>query len=339
MSKTSVSIVIPNWNGRDSLGRCLDSLQKQSQNAQIIMIDNGSTDGSAEYVERKYPEVISIRLDKNTGFAGGVNVGIRKATKLGAKYITLLNNDASADKDWLRHLVSFLDNNPKVGIATSKIYDDKKNHLDSTGESYTIWGLPYPRGRQEVDTGQYDKNIWIFGASGGASIYRVKMLDQIGLFDEDFFAYYEDVDLSFRAQLAGWKVAYVPSAVVYHQIGATSTKIKGFATYHTLKNLPLLLWKNVPWKLMPMVWPRLALAYTAIALNALTRGQISPFFKGIFMGSALLPEKLIQRHSIQKRRKVTPAYINSIMIHDLPPNAHKLRGLRAMWWRLRGSKV
>jgi len=160
------------------------------------------------------------------------------------------------------------------------------------------------------------------------------MLKQIGLFDEDFFAYYEDVDLSFRAQLAGWKVAFVPDAVVYHQISATSSKIKGFATYHTLKNLPLLFWKNVPLGLMPKVGPRFVLAYSSFVGRTLLRGQFGPFFKGLFMSLYLWPKKIAQRRKIQRDRKVSVSYINSIITHDLPPNAGKLRALRSAWWKL-----
>src|SRR3990167_3263136 len=335
MSKTSV--VVPNWNGEQDLPACLDSLLAQAPKPQIIVVDNGSVDSSVELVRNKYPEVKLVTLAKNKGFAGGVNVGIKTAIDSGSKYVALLNNDAVADRTWLKNLVSFLESNTKAGIATSKILDQKGKYIDSTGDIYTIWGLPYPRGRGESDTEKYDKETWVFGASGGASIYRTKMLQQIGLFDEDFFAYYEDVDLSFRAQLTGWKVAYAPKAVVHHQIGATSSKISGFTTYHTLKNLPWLLWKNVPWPLMPKVLPRLTLAYSGIAGRALQRGQFGPFFKALFVGTVLWPKKMFQRHKIQGGRKVSPAYINSIIIHDLPPNAHALRSLRNKWWALTGK--
>ncbi|MEX1995447.1 MAG: glycosyltransferase family 2 protein [Candidatus Saccharimonadales bacterium] len=326
-------VVIPNWNGEDSLAECLDSLKSQSEAVKIIVVDNASTDGSIALIEEKYPDVTLIKHRRNLGFTGGVNAGIKYAIRLGAKYVALLNNDAVAHKDWAKHLVSFLDKNSQAGIAASKILDNEKR-LDSTGEMYTVWGLPYPRGRGESDSGQYDSERWIFGASGGASMYRVKMLEEIGLFDQDFFAYYEDVDLSFRAQLADWKVGYQPQAVAYHQIGATSSRMKGFTTYHTLKNLPLLLWKNVPLALMPKVWPRLVLAWSGIAFSALRRGHYRPVLKATLVGTLLWPKKLVQRYKIQKNREVSADYINSIVTHDLPPNAHRLRALRQKWWRL-----
>jgi GT2 family glycosyltransferase len=334
MDAQKVYVVIPNWNGAERIRPCLDSLKSQSQAHTVVVVDNGSVDDSVKIIEADFPEVHLISHKKNKGFTGGVNPGIKYAVQEGAEFVALLNNDAVAEKDWLENLVSFLDKNPKAGIATSKICDDKRTHLDSTGDIYTTWGLPYPRGRGEPYSTRYDDEAWIFGASGGASIYRIKMLERIGLFDQDFFAYYEDVDLSFRAQLAGWKVGYVPKAKVYHEISATSSRIKGFATYHTLKNLPMLFWKDVPLKLMPEIFPRFVLLYLSITASALARGQIRPVAKGVFMSILLWPKKLVQRYEIQRTKKVSTEYINSIMVHDLPPNAHKLRRLRGGWRKL-----
>src|SRR5579884_1830355 len=337
MDAKKLYVVVPNWNGVGRLRACLDSLKTQSQKHVAVVVDNGSTDDSLALLEKEYPQVKVVRHSKNKGFAGGVNAGIRLAIENKVEYVALLNNDAVADKDWLKRLSGFLHDHPKAGIVTSKILESNGKLLDSTGEKYSSWGLPFPRGRDEADTEKYDKDIWVFAASGGASLYRVKMLEQIGLFDEDFFAYYEDVDISFRAQLAGWKVGYEPSARVLHQISATSNQIKGFATYHTLKNLPLLLWKNVPWALMPTVWPRLVLIYCGIAVRALARGYYGAFFKGILMGTLLWPKKLIERNRIQKNRKVKVEYIKSMITYDLPPNAAAWRSIRQRWWKIKGK--
>lgn len=333
MGSSKTCVVIPNWNGARDLPDCLDSLLAQTLNPYIIVVENGSTDNSLEILQTKYPSVEVVALSKNHGFAGGVNAGIKKAMDDGAEYVALFNNDAVADKAWLKHLADFLDKNDSVGIVTCKILDAKNDFLDSTGDIYTVWGLPYPRGRKEPAGNKYDEDTIIFGASGGASLYRVKMLQEIGLFDEDFFAYYEDVDLSFRAQLAGWKIAYVPAAKAYHQISATSSRIKGFATYQTLKNLPLLMWKNVPAKLMLHVFPRFVFLYFMIWGRALSRGQLWTSTKGVLMSIMLWPKKLFQRRRIQKSRKVSVEYIDSIITHDLPPNAHSLRRLRSVWWK------
>lgn len=327
MAAQKVYVVIPNWNGADRIRACLDSLRRQTEPHNVIVVDNGSEDDSVEIIEKNYPNVVLMKHKKNKGFAGGVNAGIKYATAQQAKYVALLNNDAVADKDWLKNLVDFLDTNPKAGIATSKIGDDKKNHLDSTGDLYTIWGLPYPRGRGEDYSTKYDNDTWVFAASGGASLYRIKMLEEIGLFDNDFFAYYEDVDISFRAQLAGWKVGYVSKALVYHEIGATSGPLKGFTTYQTLKNLPMLFWKNVPARLFIKVLPRFTVVYFSIYASAIARGQFWPATKGFLVSLVLLPKKLGQRYKIQASKTVTIAYIDSMIIQDLPPNARKLRKL------------
>lgn len=331
-----VAVVVPNWNGADSLAACIDSLLSQSQKCLVIVVDNGSVDESRDILER-YTDIEVIQHLENKGFAGGVNAGFERAIELGFGYVAAFNNDATGDKKWLEQLVKELGAHPKVGIATGKFLDEAGSHLDSTGDYYTVWGLPYPRGRGETELNKYDTECDIFAASGGASLYRVSMLKEIGLFDEDFFAYYEDVDLSFRAQLAGWKVRYVPEAVAYHQIGATSSKIKGFTTYQTLKNIPLLAWKNVPRHALFHVWPRMVFAFWLFAGRAVLRGQIVAVIKGVAMGPVLWLKKLLERRRIQKSAKVSGKYIWSMMVHDLPPNAHALRKLRSFWWKLRGK--
>lgn len=338
MSKdaANIAVVVPNWNGADHLGACLDSLLAQSVPARVIVVENGSTDGSLKLLE-KYSDIEVILHDENKGFAGGVNAGFRRAIDDGLKYVATLNNDAVADKDWLRELVAVLDKNPGVGIVTSKILTGDGKKLDSTGDYLTNWGLPYPRGRGESDIDKYDDSTEVFGASGGASLYRVKMLQEIGLFDEDFFAYYEDVDLSFRGQLAGWKVRYAPEAVVRHQIGATSGKLKGFTTYQTMKNQPLLLYKNLPKRYWWAVGWRFTLAHTLFFLRAVGRGQGWSALKGDMKGTGLLFAKHFERKRIQKSRKVSDEYIWGLVVKDLPPNARNLRRLRHVWWKVSGK--
>jgi GT2 family glycosyltransferase len=327
-------VVIPNLNGGDELIAALQSLSEQSLEPYIIVVDNASTDGSAEQVVANFPAVELIRHTRNKGYAGGVNPGLRRAIELGATYVAPFNDDAVADKRWLKQLVESLETNPKIGAATCKVVTSDKERLDSTGEYYTSWGLPYSRGRREYDLGKYDKDTTIFAASGAASLYRVRALQQVGLFDEDFFAYYEDVDLSFRLQLAGWKVAFVPGSVVYHHIGMTSSRIKGFTTYQTMKNLPLLWFKNVPRQFMWKIGIRLLLAQVLFFGRAVTRGHGWAALKGSIKGLALIIKKAGARHTIQSGKKVSNKYIWDMLVHDLPPNAVSLRKLRALWWKL-----
>ncbi len=331
---TNIFTVIPNLNGEDSIEKCVNSLKAQTIKNRIVVIENGSKDKSLTILKKNYPDIEIIENSKNLGFAGGVNQGIEKAIDLGAEYVALFNNDAVADKNWLTGLVEVMQASPKVGIVAPKLLSSDKKHLDSTGDQYTNWGLPYPRGRRELDDGQYSKPERVFAASGGASLYRVSMLKEIGLFDEDFFAYYEDVDIGFRAQLAGWKVAYEPSSIVYHKIGATSSKIPGFTTYQTIKNLPWLFWKNVPSKYLFKIGLRFFVAYFSFIFSAISRGQIVPVLRGFFVSLVLMPKKLFERHKVQSRMKVSPEYIWSIMTHDLPPNADNLKNIRAIYRKI-----
>ena len=331
----TTAVIVPNWNGIDDLPACLDSLLAQTVPLEVVVVENGSTDGSLELLAEKYPTITVLAEAKNHGFAGGVNIGLRYALEKNYPYAALFNNDAVAEPDWLEKLVATLEVNKKVGIVASKFMTIDKKHLDSTGDQYTSWGLPYPRGRSETNLGAYDKLTEIFGASGGSSLYRTDMLRQIGLFDEDFFAYYEDVDISWRAQLAGWKVAFAPKAVAYHKIGATSGKVHGFTTLQTLKNLPWVFWKNVPsGRLFWTIGPRLLLAYTFFFWRAVLSSRAGAALKGFGLSLLLLPKKLGQRRAIQKSKTASNDYIASIITWDLPPNAGNLRRLRTIWRKL-----
>lgn len=332
-------VVIPNLNGGDEILAAVKSLTEQSLVPYIIIVDNASTDGSVEAIRNKYPDIELIQNSRNEGYTGGVNPGFKRAIELGAKYTAPFNDDAVADKRWLKQLVTFMDENPRYGAACCKVLTSDGERLDSTGDYYTNWGLPYPRGRREYDIHKYDSATEIFAASGAASVYRVKALVEVGLLDQDFFAYYEDVDLSFRLQLRGWKVAYVPSSIVYHAIGMTSARVKGFTTYQTLKNQPLLLWKNVPRKYLWTIGWRFFIAHTMFFGRAVSRGQGWAALKGDARGTWLLASGYRKRRYIQHSKKVSDKYIWGMIVHDLPPNAHALRRLRALWWKATGRKA
>src|SRR5690606_23861242 len=153
----------------------------------------------------------------------GVNDGIHHAIKRKAKLVALFNNDAVADSRWLAQLVSRMESDEQLGIVTCKFLRSDRTTLDSAGEQYSVWGVPFPKGRDELDDGLYNESFYVFVATGGAILYRVSALKDVGFFDEKYFAYYEDVDLSFRMQLAGWRVFYDPSALAYHALSATSS--------------------------------------------------------------------------------------------------------------------
>lgn len=327
--KTKIAIVIPNWNGAEFLRDCLTSLQRQTQKALIVVVDNGSKDESVEIIQKNFPDVILLKNPKNLGFAGGVNTGIRYALENEADMVALFNNDAVAEPDWLKNLAAEMESDSKVGIVASKVIKKEDGLLDNTGESFSIWGLPYPRSRDtKADSDEPSKEV--FGASGGSTLYRCEMLKSIGLFDEYFFAYYEDADMNFRAQLAGWKALYSEKAVVHHLIGGTSDKMSGFTTYQTLKNLPMLMLKDIPLELIPKIWPRFFVMYCGLFVRAILRGQAWLAFKAFFLLLKNIPHVLRERSRIQQSRKVSNEYIWSILHKDLPPNSQKLHKIRKL---------
>lgn len=337
--ENTIAVVVPNWNGADMVGRAIKGLCTQSKKHTIIVVDNGSTDDSLELLRplAKQKNIVLIEHAKNTGFTGAVNAGINYALSHNFWAVALLNNDAVPEKDWLQHLAERLESNPKIGIVTCKLLSADGKTIDSTGDQLSTWGLPHARGRDEQTSDTYDQNNRILAASGGASLYRCVMFKQIGLFDQDYFAYYEDIDISLRARLQAWEVYFEPRAVAYHQTGSTSGRIKGFTTYQTMKNLPMLILKNLPTRLLLPMIPRFSLAYTMFFGRAITDGRGWPALKGWLMSLVLLPKNLIHRLRIQRHRTIEPAELDELLLHDLPPNATKLRALRSFWQRLRGK--
>lgn len=322
--KTKVAVVIPNWNGADFIDQCLTSLSKQTIKPHVIVVDNGSKDGSIAIIS-KHKKVELIELKENIGFAGGVNKGIKKAITDNYQYIALLNNDAVLDSRWTEMLVKSAEDHPEAGIITGKFVRYDKKHLDSTGDIYTAWGAPYPRGRNQVDNGQYDNPEYVFSATGGASLYAVKLFKDIGLFDEDFFAYYEDVDISFRAQLAGWKVWYEPRAVAYHKVGGTSSKLGHFARYHSIKNYYLLAFKNLPLPLLILYSPLLFLHSIRILLTTLiVTKSLTIYFSAMWFVIKQTPNTLTKRRITQKNRKITLQELNKLILKSPPPVIPKI---------------
>ena len=332
-------VVIPNLNGGVHLIEALKSLEAQSLKPKIIVVDNASTDGSAQQAAALFPGLEIIWHDTNRGYAGGVNPGFRRALDIGAAYVAPFNDDAVADKFWLERLVRFMHDNPQAAAVAPKLLHEDRKHVDSAGECYTTWGLAYPRGRGEIDHGQYDHAVEIFAATGASSLYRVDALNTCGLLDEDFFAYYEDVDLSFRLRLLGWKIWYEPSAVVYHKIGMTSSRVKGFTTEQTIKNLPMLAYRNIPDMYLSHVLLRLRFSLVFFVLNAIFKGNGISALRGLITFIRLKHSVLNERRHIQSTRVVSDDYIWSLLTHDLPPNAHNLRRLRGIWWKLTRRKT
>jgi hypothetical protein len=326
-------VIIPNWNEADLTIRCLKSLRDQSQDHNVVVVDNDSGDGSVGKIRESFPEVDIIQNSRNLGFAGGTNVGIEFAAGKGAEFVVFLNNDVILEKNWLKALAQKLENHPELGAATGKLLSGDGKTIDNTGDEYSIWGLTIPRDRGLLAREGEPNSGEVFGACAGAGMYRLKAVQQAGLLDKKFFAYYEDSDLNFRLQLAGWKTIYEPTAVGYHDTGSTGGKIAGFTTYQTCKNLPMLFMKNVPLGLMPKMLPRFLLAYYSIVFSGLLSRRFWPTLKGYLVSGLLVSHTVIRRQKIQKGKKVTDDYIWSMFYKDLPPNAYKLRKLRSFFIR------
>lgn len=328
---TSVLIVVLNWNGIDDTEACVESLLTQTyENYKILIVDNASIDNSSERLKKlaaAHQEKISVLWNsKNLGFAGGVNTGIKYAIKHGFEAVALFNNDAIADTNWLKNLEKNLSND--VSVVTGLLLHADGKTIDSTGDFYSSWGIGFPRNRN-TKASEAPESGFVFSASGGASLYKTALFKEIGLFDDKFFAYYEDTDISFRAQLAGHAIYYEKSAVAYHKQGATSSKIPGFTVYQTFKNLPLLFWKNIPTALLIKVGSRFLLLYVLIFANAVKKGSGWPAFKGVLASIwHFWTTALWKRIKIQRNKKVSARHIWSLLYHDLPPEQTGMRKFR-----------
>lgn len=308
-----VSVVIPNWNGKHYLRTCLESLKKLATDNwlfETLVVDNGSIDGSVEFIKENYPEVRVFSFSKNRGFATAVNLGIKKSK---GRYIALLNNDTEVDKNWLRNLVSEAEKAPKntMSFASKMVNFYQRDLLDDCGDGYTWYGRAYKRGLKQKDVGQFGKKEFIFGACAGAALYKKELFEKIGLFDEDFFAYNEDVDLSFRAQLAGLRCLYVPQAVVYHIKGGFSDSYVAFCL--GVKNTLNVIVKNWPVDLFLVNLPKIVYAQVRIFWASLKLGFFLAFPRGVFGFFTQLPIMLKKRKKTQKLRAVRDKYLKSVI--------------------------
>ena len=247
-----ISVIIVNYNGKKFLPDCLTSIFHQTYFPfEVIIVDNRSNDDSVEYIQQNFPDVKIVTLSTNRGFAGGTNAGIRKAE---GKFILTLNNDTIIAPNFIDEIVKPMVSDSSVGMCASKmIFPDGR--INSTAICISRSGAAWDRGIGEPDLGQYDVAEEVFGPCAGASLYRSTMLDEIGLFDEDFFLYMEDVDLAFRARLSGWKCMYVPTARVIHVHGGTAEPNSDISVYFGNRNILWYVIKDFPLKFLLVSLP------------------------------------------------------------------------------------
>ena len=241
-----VSVIVLNWNGKGFLERCLGSLSLQTyQDFETVLVDNGSTDSSVAFVRQHFPRVRLIENQTNRGFAAANNQAIRATD---SEFVVTLNNDTEADPEWLNELVKAAEANPQVGACASKmLFAHQPEMINSAGIALDRAGIAWDWKGGRRDDPDERKPVDVFGACAGAALYRRAMLDEIGLFDADFFAYLEDVDLAWRAQWAGWRALSVPTARVLHYHSGTAGEGSPFKNRLLGRNKVWLIAKNYPW--------------------------------------------------------------------------------------------
>jgi GT2 family glycosyltransferase len=296
-----VSIVVLNYNGQRWLERCLSSLAaQQGIHAEIVFVDNCSSDGSAAFVEQCFPSVRVLRLGRNCGFAGGNNAGAGRAR---GRFLAFLNNDTEADTHWAAALKAALDANTAAGLAASRIvYLHDPELVDSAGDAYLRAGGAFKRGHGQMDM-HFRATAEVFGACGAAFMIRREVFEDLGGFDEDFFLVYEDVDLSYRAQLRNHRCVYVPDAVVRHAGSATMGTASRVSVFHGQRNLEWVYLKNTPLLLLLRTLPAHAVYSLAGGAYLASTGHLGTWLSAKLAALAGLPAVLRKRRSIQRSRR------------------------------------
>jgi len=313
-NKIQVSVIIVNWNGKHLLEECLNALSKQTlKNFETILVDNGSIDNSVQFVRQSYPWVRIVVLPENKGYCYANNLGY--AASKGA-FVALLNNDTVVEPDWLYCLLNQIISDERIGICASQIVRyDNQNILDTAGDGYDICGVGFRRGHGE-NRDLFTQCEDVFGACAAAAIYRKSMVDDIGFFDDSFFAIGEDIDLSFRAKISGYRCLYVPEAIVKHKISETIGIGSDFQLYQSRRNVEYVYIKNMPLALIFLTFP-IHLLYNLVTFaQALILGKIRVYIKSKYDFLNNINNILAKRKRIQKKRKISLKYLLSTFSKD-----------------------
>jgi GT2 family glycosyltransferase/radical SAM superfamily enzyme YgiQ (UPF0313 family) len=308
------SVIIPNFNGRRFLQPCLDSLMVQTKkDMEVILVDNGSTDDSVAFTKQRYPEVRVLQLPSNRGFAGAVNQGIEQAR---GQFIAVLNNDTVAEARWLEMACDYLATHPEAGSCASKVLNREDPPVfDSAGSGLKRSGYTFNLGNGKKDSGQYDVRREVFGASASAAVYRKRMLEEIGPFDDAFFMYLEDVDLSFRSQLWGYRCVYLPEAVVHHVgAGTSGSQYHRKNVYFMARNSVYVLIKNMPREILKSNIFRILGFFAYLQLYHTLR-TVHPWScaKGICRGLLNAKDMISKRRRILGGKRVEDDYVETLL--------------------------
>jgi GT2 family glycosyltransferase len=307
-----MSVIIVNWNGKQFLEECLCAMRRQAyRNFETILVDNGSSDDSVEYVRTNFPEVKLLTLPENRGFTGGNISAYRQAQ---GELIVLLNNDTEAHPRWLEeiHKASLL--YPDAGsFASRMMYFDNRTRIENCGFDVGIEGTTVDLGRDEPEGPQWSAARAIFGACGGAVAYRRRMLEDVGFLDPDFFMVYEDLDLSFRAQLRGHRCIYVPTAIVFHRYRATLGTRPDRQVFYSQRNIEFVYFKNMPLVLMLLSAPQRLFYEIGAAIYFARLGAGAAFMRAKFDAIRHLPSLLRKRRHIQRGKTLENHQLRSLM--------------------------
>ena len=310
----AVRVIVLNWNGRKWLDGCLGSLRRQAGCAfEVVVVDNASTDDSVPFVRDRFPECQVLALGTNVGFSSGNNAGARDAT---APYLVFLNNDTEVEPGWLAALVRAVESDRGIGLVSSQVvYLDSPNVIDSAGDGYLRCGGGYKhRHGQLVDRQAADREV--FGACGAAFLIRRELFEQLGGFDEDFFMVYEDVDLSYRARLAGSRVVFASGALVRHAGSASLGRISAGAVFYGQRNLEWTWLKNSPSSILWRSLPSHVVYNLAGAVAYARAGLFGPWLRGKLAALAALPALWRKRREVQRSATVDSRALWRMMDRD-----------------------
>ena len=306
-----VSVVIVTWNGRHHLDRCLSSVQAQrGVTVETILVDNGSSDGTADDVRARYPWVKLVALAENRGFAGGNNAGVREAR---GRFVAFLNNDTAAEPGWLKALMAGVDETNGFALVTSRIvYMHDPNTIDSAGDGVLRWGGAFKRHHGERASAA-PVSEEVFGVCGAACMMPRAVFEDVGGFDEDFFALHEDVDLSYRARLLGYRCRYVADAVVRHVGSATLGTVSPFSVFQGQRNLEWMYVKDTPGTLLFKTLAGHVVYDLAASVHFARIGMLGSYLRAKVAAAAGLPRMLRKRAAVQRERRVAASAIEPLL--------------------------